>query len=121
MSGVLKYNEMEEMLIGKTPKVSTKSSHDELRSLINLGSNGVYPLFYREWVQDSFKTKVKHISYKDAKSSVKAQLARLQRHRSLDRKKTALMQLSNEERSHFIQSFIRLVEFNIIDNTSEIH
>lgn len=113
----MKYSELEAKLSGDNTNSTT-----QLQSLIQLGSSGHYPLFFDDWVKDTLSTKEKrHISYKDAKIKVKSTLKKLEKHKSLERKKIALMSFKDKERQNFIKSFLKMVEFEILDHYKDLH
>lgn len=96
---------------------SSKDSH-ELRSFIELGTRGHFPLFPSSWIGDVFK---EHEKNDAANDDIKNILKKLSKHRSLDRKKTILLSLTEDERTIFIKEFFKMVENKILDQKPEIH
>ena len=114
----MNYSELESKL---TNDVAAKNTI-KLESLIQLGSSGHYPLFFDQCLKECLYSKEKgHISYKDAKIKVKAALKKLEKHKSIERKKIALMSFEEKERQNFIKSFIKMVEFEILDHYKDLH
>lgn len=73
-----------------------------------MAQNGHYPLFFKEWIKDE-QTK---INYNDAKKSLKSTFTKLSRHRTLDKLQTAIISMDKESRDEFINSFLKVVEYN---------
>lgn len=96
----------------------------ELERLIEMGTNGFFPLFYPEWINDSLLDKNKSRAYNSqlkSKEKIKKVYDSISRHRNIERQKTALMTLSKEDRNDFIQSFLHVVESQVVDNTARLH
>lgn len=96
-----------------------------VKSLIEMGQNGHYPLFDSLWVYECFaqeesKQKGRPLSQKD-KVRARKILQRLLAHRSFDRQKTALLALSSEERLLFLKTFFQMVEGKILDSGPQLH
>jgi hypothetical protein len=96
---------------------------EELNKLIEAGSFGHFPLFYSTWIHESFadESEVKRMSFSRAAETVHRVFGQIERHRSLERKKTAIQALNNEERKDFILSFIKMVEYRSLDKMKELH
>jgi hypothetical protein len=99
---------------------STQTSPDELAILLNLATRGHLPLFHQDWIRDSF-VENKRLSFARASRIVEDGLKKLNRHRSFDRKQTALSAFSVDERRTFIQSFFKMVEYKTLDQIKELH
>ncbi len=91
-----------------------------MNDYIKLGQTGHFPLFFKEWITDSLNVN-NSIKYKSALKNVDDIFQRLERHKTIDKKKTALMALSNDERQVFINSFFKLVERTTLESHSELH
>ena len=87
---------------------------------IKLGQTGHFPLFFNEWIKDSLHIN-QAIKYKSALKNVDDIFKRLERHKTLDKKKTALMALPTKDRQIFISSFFKLVERTTLEHNSELH
>jgi hypothetical protein len=114
------HNEFKDRLL--TPK--NTSGALTFKTLIHMGSYGHLPLFHEEWIKEAINSKekkTKFMSYKDAKFKVKTNLEKLEAHRNIERKKTALFQMPNEERNELINAFLKVVEFEVLDNFRELH
>ena len=90
-----------------------------LKSLIHLGTFGHYPLFEKNWVEEAFQNNKKLTG--NEKSKAKTLLKKLCDHRTIDRKKTVLFSLKDEDRRVVVKAFMKLVETKILDGTPEIH
>ncbi|MBL7665716.1 MAG: hypothetical protein JNM93_11335 [Bacteriovoracaceae bacterium] len=89
----------------------------DVEKLIEMGVSGHFPLFYKEWFDDSSKS-VQPIALAQAKKNINDTVVKLSGHRSYERKKEALFHLNETERNLFIQSFLRIVENRILDKES---
>ena len=94
-----------------------------LDQLIEAGSTGYLPLFYQEWITESFadKNEVKKMSFSRAAETVHKVYQGLERHRTIEKKKTAIQALGNLERREFILSFMKMVEYRALDKLKELH
>ena len=94
-----------------------------LNELIEAGSSGYFPLFYQDWIHESFAdlSEVKRMSFSRAAETVNRVYAQIGRHHSLERKKVAIQALNFEERKDFILSFMKMVEFRSLDKLKELH
>lgn len=101
----------------QTPPAAPK---DELGLLLSLAASGHLPLFHQDWIRDSF-TDPRRLSFARATRIVEEGMKRLERHHSYDRKQTALAAFSDTERSEFIQSFFKMVEYKTLDQLKELH
>lgn len=94
----------------------------QLDTLLDLAGRGLWPLFDQGWIIESTQDKdSRRLSLGMANRIVKEGMKRLERHTSLDRKKTALGAFSERERKVFIQSFVKMVEYKALDITKEFH
>lgn len=96
---------------------------NELDQLIEAGSSGYFPLFYQDWIHESFAdvTEVKRMSFSRAAETVHRVYGQLERHNNLDRMKTAIHALSACDRRDFILSFMKMVEYRTLDKLKELH
>ena len=94
-----------------------------LDQLIEAGSTGYLPLFYQDWILESFKdaSVVKKMSFSKAAETVHRVYKQIERHNSIERKKTAIQALKDSERTDFVLSFMKMVEYRALDKTRELH
>ncbi len=94
-----------------------------LDQLIEAGSSGYFPLFYQDWILESFADKAvtQKISFSRAAETVHRVYKQIERHHSIERKKTAIQALKDEDRQDFILSFMKMVEFRTLDRIRELH
>lgn len=94
-----------------------------LDQLIEAGSSGYFPLFYQDWILESFadKSEVKRMSFSRAAETVHRVYKQIERHHSIERKKTAIQALKNDERKDFVLSFMKMVEYRALDKLRELH
>jgi len=95
----------------------------EFDHLIEAGSTGYLPLFYQDWIHESYANleEVKKLSFTHAAEVVEAGFKKMEKHQSIERKKTALQALNTNEREIFVRSFMKLVEYRTLDRLRELH
>jgi len=97
-----------------------QNSNQGIQSLIELGTNGHYPLFPTEWF-GSLNLKNNSTISKSEKEKTHKILNRLAQHRSLDRKRTILYSLTDKEREIFLKVFFNMVENKLMSKKQELH
>lgn len=99
-------------------------SDKDFQGLIEMGLSGHYPIFHTSWlkelneVTDSAKEKSKVTLEK--KKMAENIFEKLKAHRSYDRQQTVLMALPKEERTVFINAFLKIVENKILDQGRQL-
>lgn len=95
----------------------------EFDHLIEAGSTGYLPLFFQDWIHESYADleEVKKLSFSYAAEIVEAGFKKMEKYNTIERKKTALQALKNDERELFIRSFMKLVEYRTLDRLRELH
>lgn len=96
----------------------TDNSHN-IDSLIKLGAKGLYPIFHSSWIEEAGECKKRKITTKD-KANINAIIKSLAKHKNLERKKTILMALSDEDRTIFVIDFLQKVELEILGEKPEL-
>lgn len=94
-----------------------------LDQLIEAGSSGYFPLFYQDWIHESYADHIeaKRISFSRAAEVVHRVYKQIEKHHSIDRKKTAIQALKDDERKDFVLSFMKMVEYRALDRLRELH
>jgi hypothetical protein len=94
-----------------------------LDQLIEAGSSGYFPLFYQDWIHESFADKsiAQKMSFSRAAETVHRYYKQIERHSSIERKKTAIQALKDEDRNDFVLSFMKMVEYRTLDKLRELH
>jgi hypothetical protein len=94
-----------------------------LDQLIEAGSSGYFPLFYQDWILESFadSCEVRRMTFSRAAETVHRVYKQMERHHSIERKKTAIQALKNDERIDFVLSFMKMVEYRALDKMRELH
>lgn len=92
-----------------------QTSQYEYKNFITLGATGHYPLFFSEWLAESLEYK-QNISYKKAGHNVKHIFKQLEKHKTIEKKKTALIGMDRLSRQEFIRSFLKIVEHETMKN-----
>lgn len=94
-----------------------------LDQLIEAGSSGYFPLFYQDWILESFadSAEARKVSFSRAAETVHRVYKQIERHSSIERKKTAVQAMRFEDRKDFILSFMKMVEYRTLDKLRELH
>ncbi len=94
-----------------------------LDQLIEAGSSGYFPLFYQDWIHESCtdQIEVRKMSFSRAAETVHRVYKSIERHNSLERKKTAIGALKDVDRKDFVLSFMKMVEYRTLDKVKELH
>jgi hypothetical protein len=94
-----------------------------LDQLIEAGSAGYLPLFYQDWILESFadKNEARKVSFSRAAETVHRIYRQMECHKTIEKKKTAIQALKNEERIEFVLSFMKMVEYRALDKLKELH
>lgn len=95
---------------------------DSMKALIQMGTQGHFPLFHSSWLSDP-EIKGRKFSKITGLERARAKklFQRVSKHRQLEHKKTVLIAMSEEDRKLFIKAFFKLVEGKILDQKPEIH
>ena len=95
---------------------------ESMKALIQLGTQGHYPLFHTSWMADP---EIKEKKFQKITGLERARAKKLfqqiSRHRQLEHKKTVLQSMNDEDRILFMKAFFKLVEGKILDLKPEIH
>ena len=97
-----------------------RGQEKSIQQLIDLGTKGFFPLFYDTWVHDAKGNDDKGLTSHE-KRRAKLIMQKLQKHKSIERKKTLLLSLDSKERNYFIKAFLKMVEGKILDEQPELH
>ena len=91
-----------------------------LKTLIELGSNGHFPLFMSDWLKDFFNSDYCAPASKSDNKKIKGLLRTLERYESLERKRIFLLSLDCEDRILLMKEFFNRVENFILDKKPEL-
>jgi hypothetical protein len=95
---------------------------ESMKALIQLGTQGHFPLFHNSWLLDpEMKEKKFHKITGLERAKAKKLFQRVSKHRQLEHKKTVLLSMEDEDRKLFMKAFLKLVEGKILDQKPEIH
>lgn len=94
-------------------------SEKSLKSLIEMGTNGHFPLFFDEWIGELGSLNLSLSEREGYKA--KRLLERIKEHRTIERQKVVLMGLTERERQLVMRAFIKMVETKILDKRPELH
>lgn len=93
-----------------------------MNALIQLATQGHYPLFHEVWLKDP---EIKEKKFQKItgleRARAKKLFQRVSKHRQLEHKKTVLLSMADEDRILFMKAFFKLVEVKILDLKPEIH
>lgn len=90
-----------------------------LKSWVELGAEGVFPLFEKSWIAE-VSEEDRPLNQQEQKQA-RELLERLSRHRRPEHKRELLFSLSPQERNLLVRAFLQLVERNVRDKTREMH
>lgn len=100
----------------------TYRPEESMKALIHLGTQGHFPLFHSSWLTDPVLKEKKFSKITGVeRARAKKLFQNVSRHRQLEHKKTALLAMSDEDRTLFMKAFFKLVEGKILDQKPEIH
>jgi ribosomal protein L20A (L18A) len=85
-----------------------------IKSLGELGVHGFFPLFEDHW-QGTMEFSKKSLTGKE-KVQAKKLFSRIAGHRGINRKKTIVMSMSEDERNLLARAFMKMVEMKILDS-----
>ena len=88
---------------------------EALKSLIKIGTKGFYPLFDDIWLKKLSEKKSFKLSKKE-KSEARKIFKRLEKHKCLERKRTIVHSLQDEEKELLMKAFFKLVEGQILND-----
>ncbi len=100
-------------------QTSRTYSKKDYQNFLLLAQTGHYPLFYKEWLEESFRAK-QALTFKKASHNVQHVFGLLARHNTIEKKKTALICMDKISREEFIRSFFKLVEHNILKEVKSL-
>ena len=83
------------------------------KQFIEMAKTGHYPLFFDEWVKTSM-TPGQMVSLSMANQKVQTVFTALERHRRIEKKKTALITMDKISREDFIRSYFKVVEHQVL-------
>lgn len=93
-----------------------ETEHD-VKNYLLMAQNGHMPLFFKEWIQKNQNGEHK-ISYNNASKNVKDVFTGLSRHRTINKMQTAIISMEDEKRDMFMSSFMKMVEYNSLKETT---
>ncbi|MBT4792461.1 MAG: hypothetical protein HON90_12895 [Halobacteriovoraceae bacterium] len=93
--------------------------NNEIKDYLRLAETGFYPLFYKEWLIDSFNQN-QNLNFKKASHNIKYVFTQLARHKTVEKKKTALIGMDKLSREEFIRSFFKVVEHGILKDIKKL-
>lgn len=91
----------------------------DYNNYLQLAQIGHYPLFFNDWVKTSLNQKQK-MTFRKANHNVKHVFNQLARHKTLEKKKTALIGMDRISREEFIRSFFMVVEHEMLKDLKSL-
>lgn len=95
------------------------NSKQDLHNYLAIAHTGHFPLFFDDWLKESFHTHQK-MNLRKATHNVAHVFNQLARHKTLEKKKTALIGMDKVSREEFIRSFLKVVEHKLLENTRSL-
>ena len=106
-------------------QLQQKNKNEDLERLLKLGTKGHFPLFYPDWITKAFKKMPVFAkmpcNLKIAETRVNQVFDLISKYQNLDRQRTALLSLRENDREEFIMSFIHMVEARMMDEIKPLH
>jgi hypothetical protein len=96
-----------------------QQTNPDIKNFIQIAQTGYYPLFYNDWLLDTFQEK-QSLNISKASKNVKQVFSKLERHRTVEKKKTALLGMDKIEREEFIRSFFKVVEHELLKDMKSL-
>jgi len=93
-----------------------KSDYNNYLAMAQIGH---YPLFFTDWLHASLEQK-QNMTFRKASHNVKHVFNQLSRHKTLEKKKTALLGMDKLSREEFIRSFFKVVEHEILKGVKSL-
>lgn len=90
-----------------------------IKSLVHLATQGFYPLFEDNWMQELWDDRPKKLTGNE-KAKAKTLFKRLCEHRTLERQRTVFWSMSDSDRLLFKRAFLKMVEVKILDQAPEL-
>lgn len=95
---------------------------ESMKALIQLGTQGHFPLFHELWMKDPEIKGKKFLKITGLeRARAKKLFQKVSKHRQLEHKKTVLLSMDDGDRLLFMKAFFKLVEGKILDLKPEIH
>lgn len=91
----------------------------DYQNYIQLALIGHYPLFFDDWLKPSLD-QPQHMNLRKASHNVKHVFNSLARHKTLEKKKTALLSMNKLTREEFIRSFFKVVENKLLEEVKTL-
>lgn len=124
MEDLIKKLQTNRLLTEKEDAAASLTKSLDINTLVEWGTNGHFPLFYSQWLVEFCELEITKKSKKQIRTEKKRfqELVKMiNKHRNIERKKTLIMSLSDEDRKLFINNFLTMVEAKILDRKPEIH
>ena len=91
----------------------------DFNNYVQMAQIGHYPLFFDDWLHSSLDQK-QAMTFRKATHNVKHVFNQLAKHRTLEKKKTALIGMDKVSREEFIRSFFKVVEHEILKEVTSL-
>lgn len=91
----------------------------DYQNYIQMGVIGHYPLFFDDWLKPSLEQR-QHMNLRKASHNVKHVFNILARHKTIEKKRTALLSMSKLSREEFIRSFFKVVENKMLEEVKTL-
>ncbi len=98
----------------------TRKKNQSIKSLIELGTKGYYPLLHPEWIEEVCQLGSIQLN-KEETIKAKEIMRKVVKHKTIDRKRTVLLALPHNERMLFVRAFLSMVEGKLFNDQMEFH
>lgn len=100
-------------------QLNTKAPKVDYKNYLKLAETGHYPLFFNEWLIESLDSP-QNITFRKANHNVKNVFSQLERHKTIEKKRTALIGMDRVSREEFIRSFFKVVEHEVLKDVKSL-
>ena len=91
----------------------------DYHNYLKMAQTGHFPLFFDQWLNDSLQTNSK-LTFRKASHNVKHVFNQLAKHKTLEKKKTALIGMDRISREEFIRSFFHVLENEMLKDNIKL-
>lgn len=93
---------------------------DDYKNFLQMAKTGHYPLFFNQWLTESLGEEY-HMPITQASTNVQNVFTKLSKHRTIEKKKTALIGMDKMTRDQFVRSFLTMVEHENLKDIKTLH
>ncbi len=102
------------------PDNKTQERQDPIHYYLQLGRSGQFPLFFKDWLEKVNMIQKKSKSRKSIRL-LKKYFKKIEKHKTIDKKRIAISAMSDDERFEFLNSFFHAIEEEILNSEHKYH